>query len=129
MVLTPAIPDTEIQDASIETPFDGYELVDFGRGRKLERWGDYLVEYPDRLASGEPASRYWSADWIYVDDVGTRGHWQPTRSGLAREWTAMIGNLAVPCRLDERGRISGIQPIGRADVHDLGTWRQFVNCD
>ena len=22
-----------------------------------------------------------------MDDVGTRGHWEPTRSGLQREWT------------------------------------------
>jgi len=27
------------------TPIDDYELLDFGAGRKLERWGEYLVEY------------------------------------------------------------------------------------
>ena len=69
-------------DACVVTPIDDYELLDFGAGRKLERWGEYLVEYPDRLARGEPACRPWSADWIYVDDVGTRGHWEPTRMGV-----------------------------------------------
>ncbi len=37
MVRNPAAPDAGIQDASIETPLDGYELVDFGHGHKLER--------------------------------------------------------------------------------------------
>jgi nitric oxide reductase NorD protein len=92
-------------DACVATPIDDYELLDFGGGRKLERWGEYLVEYPDRLARGEPACRPWSADWIYVDDVGTKGHWEPTRSGLQREWTATVGGLAVLCHLDERGRV------------------------
>jgi len=104
MIQTPTVSDTQTRDAVVESSAD-YELIDFGNGRKLERWGEYLVECPDRLAKGEPAGRHWSADWIYVDDVGTQNHWEPTRSGLSREWTVMAGNLSVLCRLDERGRV------------------------
>ena len=83
MTQTPTVSDTQTRDAVVESSAD-YELIDFGNGRKLERWGEYLVECPDRLARGEPAGKPWSADWIYVDDVGTQNHWEPTRSGLSR---------------------------------------------
>ncbi|MCK5481946.1 MAG: methyltransferase domain-containing protein, partial [Gammaproteobacteria bacterium] len=105
MVQLPTVSGADTRDACVATPVGDYELIDFGNGRKLERWGEYLVEYPDRLARGEPAGKHWSADWIYVDDVGTRGHWEPTRSGLSREWTVMVGGQSVLCRLDERGRV------------------------
>jgi nitric oxide reductase NorD protein len=105
MVQLPTVSEGDTRDAFVAAPYGDYELIDFGGGRKLERWGEIVVEYSDRMASGEPACRPWSADWIYVDDVGTRGHWEPTRSGLSREWTVTLGNQSVLCRLDERGRV------------------------
>jgi nitric oxide reductase NorD protein len=105
MVELPTIPESAIQDALVETPFDDYELLDFGRGRKLERWGEYLVETRDALATGEPSTAGWQADWIYVDEVGHAGQWEPTRSGLAREWTVTLDGVTVLCRLDARGRV------------------------
>ena len=104
MVQLPTVPESEVQDALVETPLDDYELLDFGHGRKLERWGPYVVERPDRQAAGEPAGDGWQADWIFVSELGS-GHWEPTRSGLPREWTVQVGGQAVLCRLDERGRV------------------------
>ncbi len=104
MVQLPTVPESEVQDALVDTPLDDYELLDFGHGRKLERWGEYLVERPDRLAGGEPAGEGWQADWVFVSELG-QGRWQPTRSGLPREWTVRVGGQAVLCRLDERGRV------------------------
>lgn len=108
MVQLPEIPESATRDVRVDTPIDDYELLDFGRGRKLERWGDYLVETRDALATGEPATSGWQADWIYVDEVGHAGQWEPTRSGLKREWTVTLAGISVPCRLDARGRV-GLQ--------------------
>ena len=105
MAQHPAAPEVDILDALVETPVGDYELIDFGAGRKLERWGEILVEYPDRLATGKPASEHWPADWVYVTDLGTKAHWQPTRSGLPREWQVTVNGQVVVCRLDDRGRV------------------------
>ena len=50
MVQLPIVEETDTRDAFTTSPVDDYELIDFGNGRKLERWSDYLVESPDRLA-------------------------------------------------------------------------------
>ncbi|MGB5605380.1 MAG: methyltransferase domain-containing protein [Gammaproteobacteria bacterium] len=107
MVQPPAISATGTRDELVVTPFGDYELIDFGAGSKLERWGEYTVERPDRLARGKAASDNWQADWIYVTDIGQpghAGHWEPTRSGLPREWTVSVGYQSVCCRLDAHGR-------------------------
>jgi nitric oxide reductase NorD protein len=103
MVQLPTVSESDTRDAFVETPLGDYELLDFGGRRKLERWGDYLVESPDRLATGAPLDRNWSADWIYVDEVGGQGHWEPTRSGLPAEWQVNLAGQQVLCRLDPRG--------------------------
>jgi len=105
MVQLPTLPESATRGALVETPLDDYELIDFGRGRKLERWGQYVIETLDRHAAGEPGNGSWQADWIYVDEVGQSGHWQPTRSGLDRQWTAQLGEVTVVCRLEPQGRV------------------------
>jgi nitric oxide reductase NorD protein len=105
MVQLPTVSEADTRDAFTATPLDDYELIDFGGGRKLERWGGLLVDSPDRQASGVAADRHWNADWVYVADLGVQGHWQPMRSGLPREWTARIGDQDMLCRLDARGHV------------------------
>lgn len=104
MVQLPTVPESDVQQALVDTPLDDYALIDFGHGRKLERWGPYTVERPDRLALGEPATAAWEADWVFVGDVG-QGRWEPRRGGLTDEWTAAVAGSLVHCRLDERGRV------------------------
>jgi nitric oxide reductase NorD protein len=108
MVQLPTVSETDTRDAFVETPLGDYELLDFGGRRKLERWGEYLVESPARLASGVPRDKNWNADWIYVDAAGVQGHWEPTRSGLPTEWSVSVAGQRVLCRLD---------PAGRAGLH------------
>ena len=98
-------PEVTILDALVATPAGDYELIDFGAGRKLERWGEIIVEYPDRLATSRPADKHWSADWVYVEELGSGGHWQATRSGLPREWRVTVNGQPLVCRLGERGRV------------------------
>jgi nitric oxide reductase NorD protein len=105
MVQLPIVSEADTRDALVETPLGGYELIDFGRGRKLERWGQYFVERPDRLAVGEPRSLDWQADWIYVSEIGHGGRWEARAGGLPREWTVEIDGDAVPCRLASHGRV------------------------
>ncbi len=105
MVQLPTIPESATRDVLVETPIDDYELIDFGRGRKLERWGPYVTETLDRHALGKASKLPWQPDWIYVDEVGKGGHWQPTRSGLDRQWTMQLAGDTVVCRLDPHGRV------------------------
>jgi nitric oxide reductase NorD protein len=105
MVQLPTIPESATRDTLVETPLDDYELIDFGRGRKLERWGPYLTETRDRHALGEPAEPSWQPDWIYVEDMGQSGRWQPTRSGLERQWRVQLAGVTVVCRLGAQGRV------------------------
>ena len=105
MLQPPTDLEANTSSVQVDTPLGDYELIDFGAGRKLERWGDFLVECPDRLALGKPASQQWSADWVYVQELGSGGHWQPTRSGLPREWQVTVNGQQLVCRLDEQGRV------------------------
>ena len=105
MVQLPVVSEADTRDTFVATPVDDYELIDFGSGRKLERWGEIIVECPDRLAVGLPADSNWNADWIYIADVGVQGHWEPTSSGLPSEWTVNVSGQAVVCRLDPSGRV------------------------
>ena len=108
MVQLPTVSEADTHDALVVSPADEFELIDFGHGRKLERWGAYLVDRPDRQALGEVHCSDWQADWIYVEEVGRNGHWEATRSGLSREWTLQLARQTVCCRLGSGGRI-GLQ--------------------
>jgi nitric oxide reductase NorD protein len=108
MVQLPTIPDGAAHEACVQTPVGEYTLLDFGHGRKLERWGEFIVDRPDRRAQGAPQQSDWQADWVYIDEVGRAGHWEPTRSGLPRQWSLTLNDQTVHCRLGSRGRV-GLQ--------------------
>jgi nitric oxide reductase NorD protein len=105
MVQLPTIPEADSRDAVTATPFDDYELIDFGNGRKLERWGEFVVDRPDRQATGEPARRDWQADWVYRDGLGGESHWEVSREGLPREWSVTLQGEQVLCRPGPGGRV------------------------
>src|SRR5262245_5622286 len=55
-----------------------YELVDFGNGRKLERFGEYTLDRPAPQAQGPVAdAELWKlADARFESEAsGQRGHW------------------------------------------------------
>lgn len=108
MVQLPIVAESDTRDEIVHTPLDDYELIDFGHGRKLERWGEYRVERFDHQARGDARDDNWSADWIYVSEMGGAGHWEATRSGLPRQWSIQLGGQAVVCQLDSHGRV-GLQ--------------------
>ncbi|MCH2214174.1 MAG: class I SAM-dependent methyltransferase [Flavobacteriales bacterium] len=56
-----------------------YELIDYGNGRKLERFGDIALDRPEILAYGKPALT--KAQWIsiskgvFIEKMKTKGSW------------------------------------------------------
>ena len=105
MVQLPTVPESDVCDVLLETPADDYELIDFGSGYKLERWGDLIVQRPDHQAVGDPQLADWQPDWVFVDELGHQRRWEPTRSGLPVEWQVTLAGQNVCCKLDVSGRV------------------------
>ncbi len=88
-----------------------YELLDFGEGRKLERFGGYLL---DRPAGGtEPFERSLSpGDWKqsarYTRTEGDRGKWS-YRFPLPSTWEIEHGRLVFEVKPTEFGHV-GVFP-------------------
>ncbi|MGD8514747.1 MAG: class I SAM-dependent methyltransferase [Granulosicoccaceae bacterium] len=93
-----------------------YALLDFGNGRKLERFGPYLVDRPAPQADKPPALPDWQPDWIYTGARVGEGGWQARREGLAREWQVEMHGQRMHCRLGKGGQI-GIYPEHAACWH------------
>ena len=65
---------------------DQYQLVDFGTGRKLERFGRHLIDRPSPAAQRSEVSlpdQWLRADVRYDRTSGETGIWTPNAS-LAR---------------------------------------------
>ena len=85
-----------------------YELLDFGSGRKLERFGDVVVNRPAPQATGNPAMTEWHADWVYSGSRVGEGEWS-TSTGKPEQWTAMLEGQLMHCRTGKGGQV-GIYP-------------------
>ena len=84
-----------------------YSLVDFGHGRKLERFGPYLLDRPAPAADGfelaDPAA--WSkADARFDRTGGERGAWNFANI-LPERWTIGLGALECELKLTPFGHV------------------------
>ena len=73
-----------------------YELIDCGRGEKLERWGDKLLVRPDPQAiwNTKRTNRGWKVnDGRYCRSNTGGGHWD--KRSLPQNWTVSYGNLTL----------------------------------
>ncbi len=55
-----------------------YELIDFGKGRKLERFGSLTVDRPEPSASlnpSQPAEKWSTSDLYFREEKGQKGSW------------------------------------------------------
>lgn len=71
-----------------------YELLDCGRGEKLERWGDKILVRPDPQAIWNTPRklREWRVnDGRYSRSNTGGGHWD--KKGLPQHWTVDYGSL------------------------------------
>jgi 23S rRNA (cytosine1962-C5)-methyltransferase len=83
---------------------EGFELIDAGDGRRLERFGDHIVDRPAPAAwSDRLTPRRWSdADLHFERDRGWSG------DGLAQArdgWTANLGELTLDLRPTDAGQV------------------------
>ena len=84
-----------------------YELLDFGRGRKLERFGGIIVNRPSPAAESAACSQpqlWQTADASYQRAGGERGVWQ-YRSDSPERWSIRLGQLMLELRLTEAGQV------------------------
>lgn len=90
---------------------DDYELLDFGDGRKLERFGPHLLDRPAVQASIPPhLPAIWNtADARYLAwDLGGAGMWEGSL-GQEQTWLVGSGGLTLELRLSAGGQV-GIFP-------------------
>ena len=89
---------------------DDYELLDFGDGRRLERFGNYIIDRPCPTATCEPhdTALWQSADTSYKLGQRESGAWKPPRK-LPACWNVSFKPLTLELRLTERGQL-GVFP-------------------
>lgn len=88
-----------------------YQLLDFGRGRKLERFGGLILDRPCRAAEGLVGADEggWDrADGRFDRSDGKRGEWT-CGGNLPRQWTVHHGSMAFELRPSEFGHL-GVFP-------------------
>jgi 23S rRNA (cytosine1962-C5)-methyltransferase len=94
-----------------------YQLMDFGAGRKLERFGQYLVDRPcpsaERLKRHDP-SLWESADARFDRTGTTQGQWT-LATGFPDSWTVAMGRLRLEFRAAMTGQV-GFFP------EQMGNW-------
>ena len=83
---------------------DQYELLDSGNGKKLERFGEVVLERPCAQAVWAPQSPdLWSSADARFDRVG--GHNWDGRSNLSSAWNVEIGGVVMKLSATDFGHI------------------------
>lgn len=86
---------------SVTEGFPDYALLDSGQGRKLERFGDIVVDRPEPQAMWSrhlPAARWDAADGVFDgDDEAEKGRWS-LRGSLPDAWQIGIDGITCVCR-------------------------------
>lgn len=85
----------------------GYELVDSGGGRKLERFGDMLLDRPSSQAiwPRTDTARWEEARAVFLRGEGGTGEWQPRGDELPESWSAELDGLVFEIRLTGFGNV------------------------
>ena len=97
------------KDLSIISPLQDYELIDMGNGRKLERFGKFIIERPAPHALIIPQLPQWQPDWIYSGSRVTDGEWLPQHEDLPTDWQINIADQLMHCHLGKGGQV-GVYP-------------------
>ena len=87
-----------------DAPVEGFELIDAGDGRRLERFGDHVVDRPAPGAWFDRRStdRWSDADLRFERDGGWSGDGLP----LARErWRIQVRDLSMELRPTDAGQV------------------------
>ena len=80
------------------TEWIDYELIDFGHGKKLERFGDYTFIRPDSQALAKPVlqKEIWdNADGMFSSSIDEeKGNWKLSKK-VPKYWTINYGELKL----------------------------------
>jgi len=91
-------------------PSDQYQLIDFGDGRRLERFGTLLLDRPcpaaERITRADPDA--WQKADARFERTGGEGQWN-CRRGLPEEWTIAHGPVSFELRRTPAGQV-GVFP-------------------
>lgn len=80
-----------------------YELIDFGQARKLERFGEWILDRPCPAADGVPKQSgcNWDQADVVIDAEGRIRHGQT----LPDSWLCSLGNIDFSLRLTPFGHV------------------------
>ena len=99
-------------------PWDDYELIDAGGGKKLERWGKIITIRPEVQAyfKTEKTFKEWEqiAHWEFISKGGQSGVWKPLKKDVPREWVIAYGKLKFRLELTKFKHI-GLFPEQRVN--------------
>lgn len=89
-----------------------YELIDLGHKRKLERFGNIVLNRPEIEAHGKPFSdkNTWNtADWFFYEEKGKKGSWTNNK-GAKDNWSIQyqFEELSLSFQL----KLTGFKHIG-----------------
>ena len=90
---------------------DQYQLLDFGEGRKLERFGKLILDRPCKTADGARRTKpaIWDkADAVFVRDETAGGNWR-SQNRVPLSWTIAHKKLVFELKLTDFGHV-GIFP-------------------
>jgi 23S rRNA (cytosine1962-C5)-methyltransferase len=90
---------------------DQYELLDFGAGRRLERFGALRLDRPCPAVEGVPradASAWEDADARFEREGGNEGRWLASGE-LPERWTVAYGPIKLELKLTPAGHL-GVFP-------------------
>lgn len=78
-------------------PWDDYELIDAGGGKKLERWGEIITIRPEMQAyfhSGIPFDQWKKmAHWEFTEKKANKGVWKALKKNSPSTWAVSYGRL------------------------------------
>lgn len=98
-----------LKENILNSPVGDYQLVDLGAGRKLERFGEYLIDRPAPQAEGLPQLTAWQPHWRYSGQRVATGEWQAAALGLPDSWGIEMAGQRMQVRLSPGGQ-TGIYP-------------------
>ncbi len=86
---------------------ENYQLIDFGGGRRLERFGPLVLDRPcpsaDGLPRNDPAA-WQGADSRFQRISGDEGRWIDVRP-LPSQWTVACGPMVLELKRTEFGQV------------------------
>ncbi|REJ66412.1 MAG: SAM-dependent methyltransferase [Planctomycetota bacterium] len=84
-----------------------YELIDFGQGRRLDRFGSYVLDRPCQVAKGLPRGNdaaWTDADAVYTGANSGEGNWRSS-AGLPLSWTIAHNGSTFELKLTDFGHV------------------------